>query len=82
MQTHLTKVLTDIFKTSNTIEGMISDISGSDYFVKLNSGEIVKTKIQDNLNVKKGDLGVVILGTPNIFIPLPTKNLTTKKVYI
>jgi len=82
MQTHLTKVLTDIFKTSNTIEGMISDISGNDYFVKLNSGEIVKTKIQDNLNVKKGDLGVVILGTPNIFIPLPTKNLTTKKVYI
>ena len=82
MQTHLTKVLTDIFRTSNTIEGMISDISGNDYFVKLNSGEIVKTKIQDNLNVKKGDLGVVILGTPNIFIPLPTKNLTTKKVYI
>lgn len=82
MQTHLTKVLTDIFKTSNTVEGIINDISGNDYFVRLNSGEIIKAKIQDSLNVKKGDLGVVILGTPNIFIPLPTKNLTTKKVYI
>jgi len=78
----LTRVLTDIFKTSPTKEGTIVDIVGSDYLVKLNTEEMIKAKVQDDINVKKGDTGIVIIGTPNVFIPLSTKNLVTKKVYV
>ena len=78
----LTRVLTDIFKTSPTKEGTIVDIVGSDYLVKLNTEEVIKAKVQDDINVKKGDTGIVIIGTPNIFIPLSTKDLVTKKVYV
>ena len=78
----LTRVLTDIFKTSSTKEGTIIDIIGNDYLVKLNTEEVIKAKVQDDINVKKGDTGIVIIGTPNIFIPLSTKDLVTKKVYV
>ena len=78
----LTRVLTDIFKISSTKEGTIIDIIGNDYLVKLNTEEVIKAKVQDDINVKKGDTGIVIIGTPNVFIPLSTKNLVTKKVYI
>lgn len=78
----LTRVLTDIFKISSTKEGTIIDIVGNDYLVKLNTEEVVKAKVQDDINVEKGDTGIVIIGTPNIFIPLSTKDLVTKKVYI
>lgn len=78
----LTKVLKDLSKTDNTKEGIVNEITKDGIIVLLEDNKMVRSKVQDNTNIKVGDGGVVVFGKSNIFFPFRTRTRTSKRVYI
>jgi len=78
----LTKVLKSISESDNTKEGIINEITKDGVVVLLSDNKMIRAKIQDNINIKVGDGGVVVFGKSNIFFPFRTKTRTSKRVYI